>query len=59
MWYLMSNVMPKLAIIWTPEVEQTNTVTKATVMILSFRTDMPGQTVRTQIRLLREEQSDL
>ena len=23
-----------------------------TVMILSFRTDMPGQTVRTQIRLL-------
>ena len=28
-----------------------------TVMILSFRTDMPGQTVQTQIRLL-EEQSD-
>ena len=26
------------------------------VMILSFRTDMPGQTVQTQIRLL--EQSD-
>ena len=24
-----------------------------TVMILSFRTDMPGQTVQTQIRLLR------
>ena len=23
-----------------------------TVMILSFRTDMPGQTVQTQIRLL-------
>ena len=31
---------------------------KATVMILSFRTDMPGQTVQTQIRLLLEEQSD-
>ena len=31
-----------------------------TVMILSFRTDRPGQTVQTQIRLLlEEEQSDL
>ena len=30
----------------------------ATVMILSFRTDIPGQTVQTQIRLLLEEQSD-
>ena len=30
----------------------------AIVMILSFRTDMPGQTVQTQIRLLLEEQSD-
>ena len=29
-----------------------------TVMILSFRTDMPGQIVQTQIRLLLEEQSD-
>ena len=29
-----------------------------TVMIWSFRTDMPGQTVQTQIRLLLEEQSD-
>ena len=29
-----------------------------TVMILSFWTDMPGQTVQTQIRLLLEEQSD-
>ena len=30
-----------------------------TVMILSFWTDMPGQTVQTQIRLLlEEEQSD-
>ena len=31
-----------------------------TVMFLSFRTDMPGQTVQTQIRLLLvlEEQSD-
>ena len=27
-------------------------------MILSFRTDSPGQTVQTQIRLLLEEQSD-
>ena len=27
-------------------------------MILSFRIDMPGQTVQTQIRLLLEEQSD-
>ena len=27
-------------------------------MTLSFRTDMPGQTVQTQIRLLLEEQSD-
>ena len=31
---------------------------EATVMILSFRTDRPGQTVQTQIRLLLEEQSD-
>ena len=29
-----------------------------TVMILSFRTHRPGQTVQTQIRLLLEEQSD-
>ena len=29
-----------------------------TVMILSFRTDRPGQTVQTQIRLLLEEESD-
>ena len=29
-----------------------------TVMVLSFWTDMPGQTVQTQIRLLLEEQSD-
>ena len=29
-----------------------------TVMTLSFRTDMSGQTVQTQIRLLLEEQSD-
>ena len=27
-------------------------------MILSFRTDMPGQTVQTKIWLLIEEQSD-
>ena len=27
-------------------------------MILSFRTDMHGQTVHTQIKLLLEEQSD-
>ena len=26
-----------------------------TIMIISFRTDMPGQTVQTQIRLLLEE----
>ena len=30
-----------------------------TIMILRFRTDRPGQTVQTQIRLLLEEQSDL
>ena len=29
-----------------------------TVMFLSFRTDMPGQTVQTQIRLLLAELSD-
>ena len=28
-------------------------------MTLSFRTDRPGQTVETQIRLLLQEQSDL
>ena len=32
---------------------------QCTVMIISFRTDMPGQSVQTQIRLLLEEQSDL
>ena len=32
---------------------------QSTVMILSFRTDTPGQTMQTQIRLLLEEQSDL
>ena len=30
----------------------------STIMILSFRTDRSGQTVKTQIRLLIEEQSD-
>ena len=35
-----------------------NTYIVGTVMILSFRTDRPGQTVQTQIRLLLEEQSD-
>ena len=30
----------------------------STVIFLSFRTDVPGQTVQTQIRLLLEEQSD-
>ena len=33
-------------------------VTSITIMILSFWTDMSGQTVQTQIRLLLEEQSD-
>ena len=32
--------------------------TRGTVMFLSFRTDRSGQTVKTQIRLLLEEQSD-
>ena len=27
-------------------------------MILSFQTDMPGQTVQTQIRVLQEKQPD-
>ena len=35
-----------------------NFVVRITVFILSFRTDRPGQTVQTQIRLLLEEQSD-
>ena len=33
-------------------------ITLLTVMILSFQTDMPGQTVQTLVRLLLEEQSD-
>ena len=33
-------------------------LSRNTVMTLSFRTDRSGQTVRTQIRLLLEEQSD-
>ena len=37
----------------TPHKKERNTV-----MILSFRTDRPGQAVQTQIRLLLEEQSD-
>ena len=36
----------------------TSVYIECTVMILSFRTDIPGQTVQTQIRLLLEEQSD-
>ena len=32
--------------------------TDITVLTLRFRTDMSGQTVQTQIRLLLEEQSD-
>ena len=37
---------------------QKNDSLEITVMILSFRTDMPIQTVQTQIRLLLEEQSN-
>ena len=33
-------------------------LSKFTVMILNFRTERPGQTVQTQIRLLLEGQSD-
>ena len=33
-------------------------INACTVLILSFRTDMSGQTVQTQIRLLLVEQSD-
>ena len=36
--------------------QTTEKVSTFTEMILSFRTDMPGQTVQTQIRLLLEEQ---
>ena len=35
-----------------------NFIFPITVMILSFWTDMPGQTVQTQIRLLLQKQSD-
>ena len=46
---------------WTSSMEANlNWIAKAvaTIMILIFWTDMPGQTVQTQIRLLLEEQSD-
>ena len=39
-------------------IERWATLLIVTVMILSFQTDTPGQTVQTQIRLLLEEQSD-
>ena len=42
----------------TLRVKNENFCYTVTVMILSFRTDRPGQTVQTQIRLLLEEQSD-
>ena len=35
-----------------------NSYPSTVLMILSFRTDMSGQIVQTQIRLLLEEQSD-
>ena len=38
--------------------DQIARIGESTVMILSFRTDRPGQTVQTQIRLLLEEQSE-
>ena len=41
-----------------PDIPVNHQITKYTVMTLSFRTDMPGQTVQTQIRLLLKEQSD-
>ena len=37
---------------------RTVVVETVTVMTLSFRTNMSGQTAQTQIRLLLEEQSD-
>ena len=39
-------------------VKGTRYFNSSTVMFLSFWTDMSGQTVQTQIRLLLEEQSD-
>ena len=42
----------------TTKLQISKDLIRRTVMILSFRTDMPGQTVQTQIRLLLEEQSD-
>ena len=45
-------------IIKVKQQSQSSQLNQYTVMILSFRTDMPGQTGQTQIRLLLEEQSD-
>ena len=50
--------LPKHPEIDVPNLHVIKALTVGTVMILSFRTDRPGQTVQTQIRLLLEEQSD-
>ena len=41
--------------VWVP---WDNSYDNTVMILLSFRTDRPGQTVQTQIRLLLEEQSD-
>ena len=56
-------VISRLMCPWLPREVKTDQTGQSwlkavTVMILSFRTDMPGQTVQTQIRLLLQEQSD-
>ena len=43
--------------VWRSSLSQSFKIS-TTVMILSFRTDRPRQTVQTQIRLLLEQQSD-
>ena len=55
-WLILNNL--RRFIFLQLHVVNSSSTKRCTVMILSFRTDMPGQTAQTQIRLLLEEQSD-
>ena len=61
--YIISDITAQPRIFWSCRVisrlREELMRMKTTVMILSFRTDRPGQTVQTQIRLLLESDQGL
>ena len=55
---LAGTTQPSMELFLWFDILTVNKIIEGTVLILSFRINMPRQTVQTQIRLLLEEQSD-